>query len=100
MSASQSLQKPSQGGAKTIFSVTSGNFLEMYDFMVFGYYATAITTATRSDPEKDRRVRDHIPADRWGEPYDLMGMIVFLASPASNYVCGQVLTVDGGYLVR
>lgn len=42
MSKMQSLQKTSQGGAKTIFSVTSGNFLEMYDFMVFGYYATAI----------------------------------------------------------
>ncbi len=42
MSTSQSLQKPARSGAKTIFSVTSGNFLEMYDFMVFGYYATAI----------------------------------------------------------
>jgi len=42
MSASHSLQKSPQSGAKTIFSVTSGNFLEMYDFMVFGYYATAI----------------------------------------------------------
>lgn len=42
MSRSQSLQKSSRGTAKTIFSVTSGNFLEMYDFMVFGYYASAI----------------------------------------------------------
>ncbi len=42
MSSSHALQKSSQGGAKTIFSVTSGNFLEMYDFMVYGYYATAI----------------------------------------------------------
>ena len=42
MSSQSSLQKPARSGARTIFSVTSGNFLEMYDFMVFGYYATAI----------------------------------------------------------
>jgi NAD(P)-dependent dehydrogenase (short-subunit alcohol dehydrogenase family) len=65
-----------------------------------GYYATEITTATRSDPEKNKRVLDHIPADRWGEPLDLMGAVVFLASRASDYVNGHVLVVDGGYLVR
>jgi len=65
-----------------------------------GYYATAITAATRSDPEASRRVLEHIPADRWGEPVDLMGTVVFLASRASDYVNGHVLAVDGGYLVR
>jgi NAD(P)-dependent dehydrogenase (short-subunit alcohol dehydrogenase family) len=65
-----------------------------------GYYATEITTATRSDPEKNKRVLDHIPADRWGEPIDLMGAVVFLASRALDYVNGHVLVVDGGYLVR
>jgi NAD(P)-dependent dehydrogenase (short-subunit alcohol dehydrogenase family) len=65
-----------------------------------GYYATEITTATRSDPEKNKRVLDHIPAGRWGEPQDLMGATVFLASRASDYVNGHVLVVDGGYLVR
>ena len=65
-----------------------------------GYYATEITTVTRSDPEKNKRVLDHIPADRWGEPVDLMGAVVFLASRASDYVNGHVLVVDGGYLVR
>jgi NAD(P)-dependent dehydrogenase (short-subunit alcohol dehydrogenase family) len=65
-----------------------------------GYYATAITATTRSDPEASRRVLEHIPADRWGEPADLMGAVVFLASPASDYVNGHVLSVDGGYLVR
>lgn len=65
-----------------------------------GYFATAITTATRSDPVKNQRVLDHIPANRWGDVADLMGALVFLASPASDYVNGQVLTVDGGYLVR
>ncbi|HEY0518307.1 MAG TPA: SDR family oxidoreductase [Ilumatobacteraceae bacterium] len=65
-----------------------------------GYYATAITAATRNNPDASRRVLDHIPADRWGEPADLMGAVVFLASRASDYVNGHILAVDGGYLVR
>jgi NAD(P)-dependent dehydrogenase (short-subunit alcohol dehydrogenase family) len=65
-----------------------------------GYYATEITTATRSDPVTNQRVLDHIPAARWGEPLDLMGATVFLAGRASDYVSGHVLVVDGGYLVR
>jgi 2-deoxy-D-gluconate 3-dehydrogenase len=65
-----------------------------------GYFATAITTATRSNPELNRRVIEHIPAGRWGDPADLMGATVFLASKASDYVNGHVLVVDGGYLVR
>ncbi|MBW4079164.1 MAG: SDR family oxidoreductase [Acidobacteria bacterium] len=65
-----------------------------------GYYATAITTETRSDPVKNQRVLDHIPAGRWGNVSDLMGATVFLASRASDYVNGHVLVVDGGYLVR
>ena len=65
-----------------------------------GYYATAITERTRSDPELSKRVLDHIPANRWGDPLDLMGATVFLASRASDYVNGHLLVVDGGYLVR
>ncbi len=78
--------------------------LAMYDIQVNGiapgYYATAITANTRSNPETSRRVLDHIPADRWGDPADLMGAVVFLASRASDYVNGHILSVDGGYLVR
>jgi NAD(P)-dependent dehydrogenase (short-subunit alcohol dehydrogenase family) len=65
-----------------------------------GYYATEITKQTRSDPITNQRVLDHIPAARWGEPLDLMGAVVFLASHASDYINGHVLSVDGGYLVR
>lgn len=65
-----------------------------------GYFATAITTATRADAEANRRIVEHIPAGRWGDPADLMGALVFLASRASDYVNGHVLVVDGGYLVR
>jgi NAD(P)-dependent dehydrogenase (short-subunit alcohol dehydrogenase family) len=78
--------------------------LARYDIQVNGiapgYYATAMTAATRGDPETSRRVLEHIPAGRWGEPLDLMGAVVFLASRASDYVNGQILAVDGGYLVR
>ncbi|MGC1207329.1 MAG: SDR family oxidoreductase [Ornithinimicrobium sp.] len=65
-----------------------------------GYFTTALTTATRADPGRNRKVIEHIPAGRWGDPADLMGAVVFLASRASDYVNGQVLVVDGGYLVR
>lgn len=65
-----------------------------------GYYATDITLKTRSNPEANQRVLDHIPANRWGQTQDLMGTMVFLASKASNYVNGHILAVDGGYLMR
>ncbi len=65
-----------------------------------GYFATAITQATRADAAASRRILEHIPADRWGDPADLMGALVFLASRASDYVNGHTLVVDGGYLTR
>lgn len=65
-----------------------------------GYMATDLTRHAREDPELSRAVLDHVPAGRWGEPADVMGAVVFLASPASAYVHGHVLSVDGGYLVR
>ncbi len=65
-----------------------------------GYYKTDITEKTRSNPEANARVLAHIPAGRWGETLDLMGTVVFLASKASDYVNGTLITVDGGYMVR
>jgi len=65
-----------------------------------GYFATDLTKETRSNPETNKSVLDHIPAERWGDVADLMGSMVFLASRASDYVNGHLLTVDGGYLVR
>ncbi|TFD91091.1 SDR family oxidoreductase [Cryobacterium lactosi] len=65
-----------------------------------GYYATELTSDTRADPQANQRVLDHIPANRWGQSQDLMGAAVFLASRASDYVNGHILSVDGGYLVR
>ncbi|MEG0369720.1 MAG: SDR family oxidoreductase, partial [Hungatella sp.] len=65
-----------------------------------GYFATKLTTESTTDTEKNKRILDHIPAERWGERQDLMGACVFLASQASAYVNGTMLVVDGGYLVR
>lgn len=65
-----------------------------------GYYATPLTEMTRKDEKRNAEILAHIPANRWGYTADLMGATVFLASAASNYVNGTILTVDGGYLMR
>jgi 2-deoxy-D-gluconate 3-dehydrogenase len=58
------------------------------------------TTALREDPTRSRQILERIPAGRWGNPEDLGGAAVFLASAASDYVHGHVLAVDGGWLGR
>ena len=58
------------------------------------------TAALRADPERSRQIGERIPAGRWGTPEDLAGAVVFLASPASDYVHGHVLVVDGGWMGR
>jgi 2-dehydro-3-deoxy-D-gluconate 5-dehydrogenase len=65
-----------------------------------GYMATDNTAALRGDPVRSRQILERIPAARWGTPADLAGAVIFLASPASDYVSGQVLAVDGGWLGR
>jgi gluconate 5-dehydrogenase len=61
-----------------------------------GYFATELTAALVEDPEFDAWLRRRTPAGRWGTPGDLIGALLFLASPASDFVNGQVLYVDGG----
>jgi 2-deoxy-D-gluconate 3-dehydrogenase len=65
-----------------------------------GYMRTANTAALRADPERSRKILERIPAGRWGEPEDLAGAAVFLASRASDYVNGHILVVDGGWMGR
>jgi 2-deoxy-D-gluconate 3-dehydrogenase len=65
-----------------------------------GYMATDNTEALRANPERSRQIMERIPAGRWGEPEDLAGAAIFLASSASNYMHGHVLVVDGGWLSR
>jgi 2-dehydro-3-deoxy-D-gluconate 5-dehydrogenase len=65
-----------------------------------GYFDTSNTAALRADPVREPAILARIPAGRWGEPQDLAGAAVFLASRASDYVHGIVLPVDGGWLAR
>ena len=65
-----------------------------------GYIETDNTAALRADPVRNPAILSRIPAGRWGRPEDLAGAVVFLASAASDYVSGTVLTVDGGWMGR
>jgi 2-deoxy-D-gluconate 3-dehydrogenase len=62
--------------------------------------ATDNTAPLRADAQRSAEILGRIPAGRWGTPQDVAGAIVFLASPASNYVTGHTLAVDGGWLAR
>ncbi len=65
-----------------------------------GYMATENTAPIRSDSNREKAILERIPAGRWGTPEDLQGAFVFLASPASDYLNGAIIPVDGGWLVR
>jgi len=65
-----------------------------------GYIATRVTEAIRNDPVRNKTIMDRIPAGRWGDPADLQGIVVFLASAASDYLHGAVINVDGGWMGR
>jgi len=65
-----------------------------------GYMATENTAALRADAARNAAILERIPAGRWGTPADLKGAVVFLASPASDYLHGFTLAVDGGWLAR
>jgi 2-deoxy-D-gluconate 3-dehydrogenase len=65
-----------------------------------GYFRTDNTQALQDDPVRAEQISTRIPAARWGEPADLAGAVVFLASQASDYINGHVLVVDGGWMAR
>ena len=65
-----------------------------------GYMATDNTAPIRADAARSQAILDRIPAGRWGTPDDLQGIVVFLASSASDYVQGAIIPVDGGWLTR
>lgn len=65
-----------------------------------GYMATDNTAALRSDPVRNKAILERIPAGRWGNAEDVAGAAVFLASPASDYMHGAIIAVDGGWLAR
>nr|WP_230382993.1 2-dehydro-3-deoxy-D-gluconate 5-dehydrogenase KduD [Paracoccus shanxieyensis] len=65
-----------------------------------GYIQTNNTAALRADPDRSRAILERIPAGRWGQAQDIGQSAVYLAAPASDYVNGTVLTVDGGWMAR
>jgi len=65
-----------------------------------GYMRTTNTAALQADETRNRQILERIPAGRWGEPEDVAGAAVFLSSPASDYVNGHLLVVDGGWMGR
>jgi 2-deoxy-D-gluconate 3-dehydrogenase len=65
-----------------------------------GYMDTANTVALRADETRNRQILERIPAGHWGSPKDLAGAAVFLSSPASDYIQGHILVVDGGWMAR
>jgi 2-dehydro-3-deoxy-D-gluconate 5-dehydrogenase len=65
-----------------------------------GYFATDNTEALRADANRNRQILERIPAGRWGNPGDIATAALFLAAPASSYVTGAIVPVDGGWLAR
>ncbi|MBN2602182.1 MAG: 2-dehydro-3-deoxy-D-gluconate 5-dehydrogenase KduD [Candidatus Marinimicrobia bacterium] len=65
-----------------------------------GYMATDNTAPLRADEKRNKTILERIPARRWGQPEDLKGVVVFLASEASSYMHGYTVAVDGGWLAR
>ncbi len=68
--------------------------------IVPGYIATDNTAALRDDETRSRQILERIPAGRWGQPEDFKGVTLFLASAAGNYINGELITVDGGWMGR
>lgn len=65
-----------------------------------GYFETDMATFLRNDPIRGPQILDRIPCGRWGQPDELMGLAVYLASDASNYMHGSIIPIDGGWLAR
>ncbi len=65
-----------------------------------GYISTDNTIQLREDPERNAAILSRIPANRWGTPGDMAGAYIFLSSPASDYINGSIITVDGGWMGR
>ncbi len=75
-------------------------FIKQVNAIAPGYIATDNTEALRNDPLRYQAILERIPAGRWGKIDDFAGPVVFLASAASDFVNGEILTVDGGWMGR
>jgi 2-dehydro-3-deoxy-D-gluconate 5-dehydrogenase len=77
-----------------------GQFNIQVNAIAPGYFKTDNTMAIQNNEVRNKEITQRIPAGRWGEPNDLSGAAIFLASSASNYVNGHIIAVDGGWLAR
>lgn len=87
-------------GLTKAFASEMGAYNVQVNAIAPGYIKTANTEPIRADKSRNDEILGRIPAGHWAEPYELMGIAVYLASDAANYVNGAVVPVDGGYLVR
>ncbi|MDR3115797.1 MAG: 2-dehydro-3-deoxy-D-gluconate 5-dehydrogenase KduD [Treponema sp.] len=93
----------SKGGVRTLTMLLANEWAQYginVNAIAPGYMSTDNTVALRADAERSRAILDRIPAGRWGSPQDVGGAAVFLASPASDYINGFTIAVDGGWLAR
>jgi len=87
-------------GLTKAFANELGQYNVQINAIAPGYIATANTAPIREDEQRNAEILSRIPAGRWASPSDLMGVVVFLASKASEYMNGHILAVDGGWLAR
>ncbi len=93
----------SKGGIKTLTMALSNEWAGSgvnVNAVAPGYIATDVTAPLQEDAERNKAILDRIPAGRWGQPEDIAGAVVFLSSPASDYINGTTLLVDGGWMGR
>ncbi|HSP47492.1 MAG TPA: SDR family oxidoreductase, partial [Clostridiaceae bacterium] len=97
---SYTASKHGVAGLTKAFANELGAFNIQTNGLAPGYILTDNTKGIQEDEKRFEEILNRIPAGRWGEPSDLQGALVFLASRASDYVNGHILAVDGGWLVR
>jgi 2-deoxy-D-gluconate 3-dehydrogenase len=93
----------SKGGVRTLTMLMANEWAPHginVNAIAPGYMATDNTQALRADKDRSAAILERIPAGRWGTPLDVAGAVVFLASPAAQYINGYTLAVDGGWLAR
>lgn len=97
---SYTASKHGVAGLTKAFASEMGAYNVQVNAIAPGYIKTENTAPIRADKARDQEILDRIPAGHWAEPYELMGVSVFLASDAANYINGAIIPVDGGYLTR
>ena len=93
----------SKGGIKSLTMALSNEWAGRgvnVNAVAPGYIATDNTSALQADPVRNKAILARIPAGRWGMPEDIAGTVIFLSSPASDYINGTTILVDGGWMGR